>query len=414
MRSRPDRVRLRHERVEERLRPGRRRVRERVESGLERRAASASRRLRTSAAVFSSARRARASRRSAMSGSARRPGVRSQPRKSAAVPPGSAARAAARTPAPSRVRRERDAAVEADRHAVALEHLAEDLGLAGAAAHEHGDVVGQHAGARQLEHLGGHQLGLGPLAAGLQQPHRAVGPDPAGARLEQPALEMVQRGAGGRRVVLGAVLQQLVALGQRLEQLDRRRAPRERRPARLVGERDADVGVPGERLDGVALERRQIVEPVQEHRPAAPGRRPLAQRVERRLGAGPRRRRPRAARAAGGRRSRGRRAPRRGRAPRRRAAQSRIARVKRAGPTSERPSSANSAPAAAANPGAAAERASTSSRASATAARTTRSRATGPSTRGRTPVASAMPRTSHENVATSAPSTIPSAASSRW
>ena len=88
------------------------------------------------------------------------------------------------------------------------------------------------------------------------------------------------RAAG--RVVLGAVVQQLVALGQRLEELDRRRPARERRPPGLVGERDADVGVPGQRLDRVALERRQIVEAVEEHRPAAPGRGALAQGVERR------------------------------------------------------------------------------------------------------------------------------------
>ncbi len=84
------------------------------------------------------------------------------------------------------------------------------------------------------------------------------------------------------RVVLGAVVQQLVALGQRLEQLDGRRPPGERGAAGLVGERHADVGVAGERLDRVALERRQVVEPVEEHRPAAPRGRALAQRVERR------------------------------------------------------------------------------------------------------------------------------------
>ena len=62
---------------------------------------------------------------------------------------------------------------------------------------------------------------------------------------------------------------------------------------------------------------------------------------------------------------------------------------------------------------AAAERARIESRASITAARTTRSRATRPSTRARTPVAYAIVRTRRPNVATSAPSTIPSAASSR-
>ena len=268
---------------------------------------------------------------------------------------------------------------------------------------------GTHARAGQLEDLGGDQLGLRALAACLQQPDRAVRRPLAGFGLEQAALEVVQGVAGVRRVVLGPVVEQLVALGERLEQLDGRRPAGERRAAWLVGERDADLGVAGERLHGVALERRQIVEAVQEHRAAAPRGRAVAQRVERRprqaLGVdGPEPLEPPVVRGE-----------QRGelRGMGRRLIPVRTARVKRAGPTSERPSSANSAPAAAANPGAAAERASTSSRVSSTAARTTRSRATGPSARAVTPVASAIPRTSHEKVTTSAPSTMPSAASSR-
>ena len=75
-------------------------------------------------------------------------------------------------------------------------------------------------------------------------------------------------------------------LRQRLQELDRGGTPGERRPPRLVRQRHADVGAgpAGQRLHGVELQRRQVVEPVQEHRPAAPGRRPLAQRVERRTG----------------------------------------------------------------------------------------------------------------------------------
>ena len=177
---------------------------------------------------------------------------------------------------------ERDAAVEADRHAVVLEHLRRHLGLGGAAAHEHRDVVGQHAGAGQLQHLGGDELGLGALAARLEQPDRPVGRDAAGAGLEQAALEVVERRAGGGGVVLGAVGQQFVAVGERFEQLDGRRPAGERRPPGLVGERDAHLGVAGQRLDGVALQGRQVVEAVEEHRPTAPGGRPLAQSIERR------------------------------------------------------------------------------------------------------------------------------------
>ena len=91
-------------------------------------------------------------------------------------PPGSAARAPASTPAPSRVSAERDAPVVADRHAVAGEHLGEQRGRPGVAAQEHRDVSRLDPLAHQLEHLGADQLGLGALAAGLEQPDRAVGP----------------------------------------------------------------------------------------------------------------------------------------------------------------------------------------------------------------------------------------------
>ena len=62
------------------------------------------------------------------------------------------------------------------------------------------------------------QLGLGALAPRFEQPDGAVGRPPSGGRLEQAALEVVQRAAGGRRVVLGPVGQELVALGQRPQQ----------------------------------------------------------------------------------------------------------------------------------------------------------------------------------------------------
>ena len=77
---------------------------------------------------------------------------------------------------------------------------------------------------------------------------------PARGRLEQRALERVQRGA---RVVLGA-RRQLDVLGtERHELLEGRAAPGERRAAGLVGERDGDrrAGVDRQRLDRVALDR---------------------------------------------------------------------------------------------------------------------------------------------------------------
>ena len=103
------------------------------------------------------------------------------------------------------------------------------------------------------------------------------------ADLEQPALQMVQRGARGARVVLGAVGQLDVARGQRLQQLDGGGPPRERGAAGLVGQRHAHLGLgaPGQRLHGVQLQRRQVVEAVQEHGPGAPRGRALTQRVQR-------------------------------------------------------------------------------------------------------------------------------------
>ena len=66
----------------------------------------------------------------------------------------------------------------------------------------------------QARDLRRDELELGALAAALQQRHRVAGVDrvgleqpPVGGQLEQLALEVVQRRAGRRRVVLGARLQ---------------------------------------------------------------------------------------------------------------------------------------------------------------------------------------------------------------
>ena len=62
-----------------------------------------------------------------------------------------------------------------------------------------------------------------------------------------------------------------------------RRARGEGRPAGLEGQRQHDLGADGvgQRVDDVALQRREVVEPVQEDRRRAPAARVLAQRVER-------------------------------------------------------------------------------------------------------------------------------------
>ena len=180
-----------------------------------------------------------------------------------------------------------------------------------------------------------------------------LGSSRVGRRLEQRALEVVERWARAGGVVLGA-LGQVDDLGrERAQLLDGGRAPGERHAAGLVRQRDADVGlgVAAERLDRVALGRRQVVEAVEEDRapaPGLPGRRAARRAPPRRS---PRDPAGRAAPAAAGRRSRARRA--RPRTPARPppAAHARSADVNRAGVTSERWSSANSAPAASAKPG---------------------------------------------------------------
>ena len=175
---------------------------------------------------------------------------------------------------------ERGAALVGDGDRVALEHLGEQLGVR---ADEDRDVLGGHAVAQELQDRRSDELGLGALAAGLEQPDGAVGCHLRRVGLEQRALEVVERAAGARRVVLGAGLEQHVLARERLEQLDRRRAAGERGAARLVRERDGDggVGVADERLDQVELGGRQVVEAVQQQRPPVPG---LPQPVQGRAG----------------------------------------------------------------------------------------------------------------------------------
>ncbi len=132
--------------------------------------------------------------------------------------------------------------------------------------------------------------------------------------------------------------------GERLEQLDRRRAARERGAAGLVAERDGDLGVrvADERLDEVELGRRAARRSRTERAGARPRRR-AARRARR--GRGRRRRSRRAPPAGGGRRSTARRArpraaarcpPPATRGPRRRTARGRRASAgaRRTGPPS--------------------------------------------------------------------------------
>ena len=96
------------------------------------------------------------------------------------------------------------------------------------------DLLAGHARRAQLEHLGGRELGLGKLATGLEQLDRGARVEPLGPRLEQLALEVVQGGAGSRRIVLVGGRQLEHPLGQRAELLDHlgRAAWSAERPAR--------------------------------------------------------------------------------------------------------------------------------------------------------------------------------------
>ena len=145
------------------------------------------------------------------------PGVRSHASRSAARPPGSAARAAREHAGAEPGARERHAPRVPDRDPVGAEDLGEQR-RAARPADEHRDLLRRDAVAHQLEHLGADELRLGALAAGLQQPHRAVGRPLLAAGLEQAALEVVQGGAGRAGVVIGA-------LGQLDHLRARRRAP---------------------------------------------------------------------------------------------------------------------------------------------------------------------------------------------
>ncbi len=94
---------------------------------------------------------------------------------------------------------------------------------------------------------------------------------------------MVQSVPGVGSVVLLKRRQLLDATGERAQLLDDLGPRAERRPLRLVGERHGHLGPddPGERLDRVAFDRRQVIEAVHEHRRFAPPAGRGAERVDR-------------------------------------------------------------------------------------------------------------------------------------
>ncbi len=100
---------------------------------------------------------------------------------------------------------EGDAALHEMGDAVGGEHLAEQLGDRLGGAVRDGDLVGAHSAGEELLDVLRDELELGAFPSALQQPHGLPGTHGRrGGGLEEVALEVVQRGAGGGRVVLRA------------------------------------------------------------------------------------------------------------------------------------------------------------------------------------------------------------------
>ena len=154
-------------------------------------------------------------------------------------------------------------------------------------ARQHGDLLGRHARRRAARRSRRRRARARPARrrppAGARPSRRRPGLRRARTARRSRWLE---RAARRRRVVLGARLERQVLVGERRERLERRGAPGEGRAAGLVGERHGHLRPddPAERLDRVELQPREVVEAVEEHRRAAPERRALSQRVERRDG----------------------------------------------------------------------------------------------------------------------------------
>ena len=152
-------------------------------------------------------------------------------------------------------------------------------------------VTGHDSVAEQLEHARGGELDLGTLAAGGVEGDGGAGIDALRRRvLEQAPLQVVQRRARLGRVVVVERRQLELPGPHRQELLMHPAHGLEREPAALIGERDRHIRVAdrAENSQRVQLEAVEVVEPVDEHGRAAPGRlrpAPLArrrgQRVER-------------------------------------------------------------------------------------------------------------------------------------
>ncbi len=170
--------------------------------------------------------------------------------------------------------RDRDAALERDRHAGLGEHALDERRRVADVAQRDRDLLGRRAlGDRRARGLG-DQLQLGPLPAAHEQGHRDARVRALRRVGEQRALEMPERGDA-----LLAVGQAHVPVARELEQLAERaraRAVDVVAPV-LVGQRDDDLGADRRQgADRVELRRGEVVEAVEEHGRGVPrvGREP--------------------------------------------------------------------------------------------------------------------------------------------
>ena len=92
---------------------------------------------------------------------------------------------------------ERNATIDGGRDPVLLEHLVDRRRGGRRGAIDDRDLLARDPRPQQTEHFGGDELGLGALAAGLEQAHRAARIDATRRRLrlEQIALDVVKRGS---------------------------------------------------------------------------------------------------------------------------------------------------------------------------------------------------------------------------
>ena len=199
-------------------------------------------------------------------------------------------------PAPERALHELQPPAQREGNAVGAEHLRERRRERLRRAVHERDLPREHTAIEERPDLRRHQLQLGALAAPLEHPDRSARVDARAIAvlagpvigLEEATLEVAERSARRGGIVTSSGRHLDVAARPRQEHLEGARAIRERHAARLIVERHRHTSVhePPERLDGVELDRREVVEAVEEDRGlrralGTPEGGHLAQRIER-------------------------------------------------------------------------------------------------------------------------------------